>query len=413
MTATLITGSFRGTFEAWLQRPAPGVHLAAPFLTFRIAQWLSTLPACRRGDRRLLVAWASDALDHGYLSANGVDHLRLAGFEVKDLPTLHAKLLVVGSSRAYVGSGNLTSFGIDGINSELGLLLSGALAKDVKAQFEAWWSQAHNLTETDLAAAKQREARRAVELRGVDHESQPGWQPRQVPHFRIDVGPPDPKPAVAANPPVVVSYWRRDTMAANLHLAGKRVAGATSQSRMAARFMPGTRVFNVAWAPFGGLLLLNAWTISAVRRREDGWRLHGEDGTPIRFDRAVIGAEYRRYVRLRNQRQAPDHYMAFSPFAADSAATREDRRRVTGSRTNSSVQWSSSIRVVQTSLLARRDQRARRRGVTALVGKRGQSPMHSCDGSWLAGRIRSSATSAPVSCCSCWDRLRLVYASDR
>lgn len=65
MTTTLITGSFRSAFEGWLQRPGTGVCLAAPFLTFRIAQWLSTLPACRRGDRRLLVAWARDALEDG------------------------------------------------------------------------------------------------------------------------------------------------------------------------------------------------------------------------------------------------------------------------------------------------------------------------------------------------------------
>jgi hypothetical protein len=65
----------------------------------------------------------------------------------------------------------------------------------------------------------------------------------------------------------------------------------------------------------GGLLLMNRFTVDTVRRSHDEWRVSGRDATPLRFDRVIAGGAYARSVRLRGQRQAPQHYMAFSPLA--------------------------------------------------------------------------------------------------
>jgi hypothetical protein len=84
---------------------------------------------------------------------------------------------------------------------------------------------------------------------------------------------------------------------------------------MAGSLKAGTRAYTVGWAPMGGLLILNRFVVENVRRERNEWRVSGHDGTPLRFDRVIADHEYARKVRLRNQRQAPSHHMAFSPMA--------------------------------------------------------------------------------------------------
>jgi hypothetical protein len=65
----------------------------------------------------------------------------------------------------------------------------------------------------------------------------------------------------------------------------------------------------------GGLLLMNRFVVENVLLQRGMWRVTGREGTPLRFDRAITDEEYARTVRLRHQRRAPAHHMAFSPMA--------------------------------------------------------------------------------------------------
>ncbi len=315
MPVELTDGRLRERIAPWLAAGRSRVWLATPFLSFRIAYWVATTRAAAAGDRRLLVAWDARSLDDLYLSAAGVDALRLAGFAVRNLPRLHAKVVVAGS-RAYAGSGNLTAFGLDGGNVELGAFASGDAAAAVAAAFERWWAAGVEVDADAIAAAVRRQTRLAdARSRGLDLEVQPGHQPRVPAAPAAAVLPPDPRPAAAASPTAVVHFWRGDTVARSLRAAGRAHCRFASSAPMVGALSPGTRVYTVSWAPMGGLLLMNRFTIATVRREGDAWRVAGRDATPLRFDRVVAGADYARDVRLRDQRQAPEHYMAFSPLA--------------------------------------------------------------------------------------------------
>jgi hypothetical protein len=313
--AEILDGSFRLRLEPWLGANRATVWLAAPFLTFPIAQWLATLPASRHGDRRLLIAWDRRSIDAGYLNPHGVDVLRASGYAVRNLPALHAKVVVAGA-RAYVGSGNLTSYGIDGGNTELGVFLTGSSVSEVKKLYDKWWKQATPLTTKEIGEAKARwERLAALGGRRIDGEFQPGRQPPQPKHAAPAVDPPDAAAARSADPPAVVHFWKRETIAENTGLAGRRHSSFLTGAPMARRIEAGTRVYTVGWAPFGGLVVLNAFTVTRVRKARGGWRVTGEDATPLVFNRVLSGRDYARTVRIRNQRQAPTSHMSFTPMA--------------------------------------------------------------------------------------------------
>jgi hypothetical protein len=179
VTAEIVGDGLRGRIEQLLNRPAPTVCVASPFLTRPVAYWLTTLPAAGSGDRRLLVSWAPQSIETHYLSADGVRKLLAAGFTVRNLLRLHAKMVIAGD-RAYVGSANLTSHAIDATNAEIGVFVDGDLAAKALALFETWWDEALPLSEQDIESAVKRQAQLAKQ-RGLslDYEAQPGHQPRQ------------------------------------------------------------------------------------------------------------------------------------------------------------------------------------------------------------------------------------------
>lgn len=309
MPTEIIDGAFRPHIQPWLDARRSRVWLATPFMSFRIAHWLSTTSAAGSGDRRALVAWDPRSLDERYLSAAGVEALRLAGFEVRSLQRLHAKLVIVGA-RAYMGSGNLTGYGLDAGNVELGALLSGKATATVADAYERWWGASEALDPKTIQRAIKQQGGA-----GIAQETQPGHRPPPPPLPSPPVLPPDAEPAPAADPPAVVHYWRSETIADNFGNAGSRQRAFFSRAAMAGKLTPGTRVYTVGWAPIGGLLLMNRFTVRSVRRRGNEWQVSGNDATPLAFDRVVAGQEYARTVRIRNQRQAPIHHMAFSPMA--------------------------------------------------------------------------------------------------
>jgi hypothetical protein len=307
--------TIRPQIAPWFDGRRSRVWLATPFMSFRVAQWLTTVAATGAGDRRLIVAWDKRSLDDLYLSAPAVEALRVKGFHVRHLVALHAKVIIAGS-RAYVGSGNLTAFGLDGHNTEIGAFASGHATAPIVSAFERWWARARDIDPATIAVAIRRQSRIAAErARRIDDECQPGHLPPPPPFERPPTVAPDARPAPAARPPAVVHYWRRDTIGLNLGLAGKEHKRFYSRAAMAGKLEPGTRAYTVGWAPTGGLLLLNRFIVTDVKLVKGEWRVAGRDGTPVRFDRSVTGYQYARTVRLRDQRQAPGHYMAFSPLA--------------------------------------------------------------------------------------------------
>jgi hypothetical protein len=179
VSVEIIGDSFRDRFEKLLGARRKTVWLASPFLTNPAAKWLAGLPASAHGDRRLLVSWDSNSIDTGYLSAHGVDVLRQRGFAVRDLRRLHAKMVIAGS-RAYLGSGNLTSYGIDATNAEIGVFVNGSHATTAGALFDGWWKEAVPVSNAEIASAMKRQ-KRLLKKRGrsVDYEAQPGHQPPQ------------------------------------------------------------------------------------------------------------------------------------------------------------------------------------------------------------------------------------------
>lgn len=314
MPIEITSERFRPTLEDWLSRRRQRVWLATPFLSFRVAQWCATLPAGASGDRRLLVAWDARSLDDLYLSAAGVETLRTAGFEVRDLRRLHAKVVVAGTN-AYMGSGNLTAYGLDGGNAELGAFATGRSTPPIASAFERWWAASDLLQPSRISAAIKRQARIAsVQRDSLIDETQPGHRPAVQWTTDIPKLDPDAHPAVAPNPPAVVHYWRGDTIALNLGQEGKPMNRVYSGAAMAGKLPPGSKLYTVGWAPMGGLLLLNRITVERVARRNEEWHLSGR-GTPLRFDRAITGDRYAKTVRIRGQRNAPDHYMSFTPMA--------------------------------------------------------------------------------------------------
>lgn len=269
----------------------------------------------------MLVAWDKRSLDALYLSAAGIQTLRAAGFTVRNVANLHAKVLVAGSL-AYMGSGNLTNYGLNAGNVELGAYASAREAKQIASAFETWWGTSSSIPEPELAAAIKRQAKIADERQAsATDEWQPGARPRVPWPVELPEADPDPDPAPAAAPPAIVHFWRRDTIAANHAREGKPLRSAYSRAPMAGTLPEGTTVYTVGWFPGGGLLLLNRFVVNRVSWRSGEWQISAADSTPLRTHLAITGAEYVRDVRLRGQRSAPRHYMSFSPMAYLSAPT--------------------------------------------------------------------------------------------
>lgn len=126
------------------------IDIATPFLSANVAAYL--VRACDDGKarkRRLLTAMNTAAVEGGYLDPDGVEEFVAAGFEVRSLTNLHAKVLIADAKWALIGSGNLTTAGSNGGNAELGVVLDQVQARTAqKKHFNPWWAAAEPL---DLA----------------------------------------------------------------------------------------------------------------------------------------------------------------------------------------------------------------------------------------------------------------------
>ncbi len=133
------------------------VLLAAPFLSQPIANILAA--AAENGDatdRRLIVALNRGAVSSGVLSTDGVGRFLDAGFEVRSLCNLHAKVALTDDAWGLVGSGNFTYAGLKGGNAELGVRLDADSAHEARTvHFDPWWDAARPVDHARLEQAKQ------------------------------------------------------------------------------------------------------------------------------------------------------------------------------------------------------------------------------------------------------------------
>jgi hypothetical protein len=117
------------------------VDLATPFLSADVAAFLTrACDASQAKQRRFLTASNTAAIEGGYLDSDGVAEFAAAGFEIRSVRNLHAKILLTDDRWGLVGSGNLTVAGANGGNAELGVALNATQTLAAREQhFERWW----------------------------------------------------------------------------------------------------------------------------------------------------------------------------------------------------------------------------------------------------------------------------------
>jgi phosphatidylserine/phosphatidylglycerophosphate/cardiolipin synthase-like enzyme len=140
-----------------VQAAAATVRLASPFLSKPVSEEIATAVALTRAStHRLLTAATPRSVASGVLSARGLCVLLDAGYEIRSIPNLHAKLSLVDDSWGIVGSGNLTAAGLGGeliarANLELGVRLSARQIGVAIELFDGWWARAGEVTLDALA----------------------------------------------------------------------------------------------------------------------------------------------------------------------------------------------------------------------------------------------------------------------
>lgn len=130
------------------------VLVAAPFISAEVAGDLARAAlASGVGSRRLLTALNDNAVRGGFLDPAGLRILADAGFEIRSIRNLHAKVILVDGKFGLVGSGNLTSHGLGGKrrrNLELGVALTRSQVAAAEKIVGHWWSQGKPVSRAKL-----------------------------------------------------------------------------------------------------------------------------------------------------------------------------------------------------------------------------------------------------------------------
>jgi hypothetical protein len=123
----------------------------------------------RARERRLITALNVAAVEGGYLDPDGIEEFLAAGFVVRSLRNLHAKVVLTDAKWGLVGSGNLTVRGSNGGNAELGVVLTAEQARQATGKFfDAWWQAAEPLDLGYLRSLRRRKRPRTPERRQRD-----------------------------------------------------------------------------------------------------------------------------------------------------------------------------------------------------------------------------------------------------
>lgn len=152
---------------AALRGARSSVAIATPFMSHPVAALLvRAADEGRAQDRRLLTALNVAAVEGGYLDPDGIEEFHTAGFEIRSLRNLHAKVVLTDRRWGLVGSGNLTVRGSNGGNAELGVVLSPRQAATAQRSFfEKWWKAADPIDLKYLRSLRRRRRPRSPECR--------------------------------------------------------------------------------------------------------------------------------------------------------------------------------------------------------------------------------------------------------
>ncbi len=141
-----------------LRKSHRSIAIASPFMSLPVAdQLIRAADEGRAAKRRLITAINDAAVAGGYLDPRAIEAFVGAGFDVRSLRNLHAKVVLVDDSWGVLGSGNLTAAGLGGGNAELGIVLSRTqtIAAE-KEHFASWWRAAKPVDLKRLRAVERR-----------------------------------------------------------------------------------------------------------------------------------------------------------------------------------------------------------------------------------------------------------------
>ena len=135
------------------------IWLASPFLSFPVAKQIAEAAGeSTAQDRRLLTALDERSVAVGVLDPRALEQLHDAGFQIRDIENLHAKVSLVGPDWGLVGSGNLTGKGLgdeEGAgNHELGAILTAKQIQEASEFFVGWWKKAREVSADEIAEYK-------------------------------------------------------------------------------------------------------------------------------------------------------------------------------------------------------------------------------------------------------------------
>ena len=129
--------------------------------------------ASRARKLKLITALNTGSVAGGFLQPRGLRDLHAAGFELRSVRNLHAKVSIVDGKWGLVGSGNLTTSGLGGSrngNVELGVILTRSQVDQAHRAATRWWRKAEVITAEDItryeALAEQLEKSRRGRVQG-------------------------------------------------------------------------------------------------------------------------------------------------------------------------------------------------------------------------------------------------------
>jgi hypothetical protein len=133
------------------------IWLVSPFLTAPVATALvAATGESPSTQRRLLTNLDPRAVRCGSLDTEALSMLLSAGFRIRSMANLHAKVALVDSNWGLIGSGNLTGAGLGGEggrgNYEMGTILAPTQFEEASEIVLDWWKRAAEVDAEQIAA---------------------------------------------------------------------------------------------------------------------------------------------------------------------------------------------------------------------------------------------------------------------
>lgn len=160
MNGRLVTFARTELFAA-IRRAESSISLVSPFLSRPVADRLAAVAdESNAASRRLITALNAFSVRAGVLDPSGLASMYYAGFEIRNVANLHAKVALVDGAWGLVGSGNLTNAGLGPdasecharANVELGVVLTHQQVAAASRLFEQWWAIARCVSREDISA---------------------------------------------------------------------------------------------------------------------------------------------------------------------------------------------------------------------------------------------------------------------